>query len=88
MALNAPIQGSAADIIKKAMVVLDAELRSRGSASEMLLQIHDELVLEVPDAEFESVRALTIEVMEGIVELKVPLRVTAADGTNLADCKA
>jgi DNA polymerase-1 len=87
MALNAPIQGSAADIIKKAMVMLDGELRERRLGAEMLLQIHDELVLEVPDDEFEVVRALTIEVMEGIVDLKVPLRVTVADGRTLADCK-
>jgi DNA polymerase-1 len=88
MALNAPIQGSAADIIKKAMVELDAALRARGSGAEMLLQIHDELVLEVPDDEFDAVKALTIDVMEGIVELDVPLRVTTADGPTLADCKA
>jgi DNA polymerase-1 len=87
MALNAPIQGSAADIIKKAMVELDAELRTAGLGAEMLLQIHDELVLEVPDDEFEAVKALTIEVMEGIVDLNVPLRVTVADGRTLADCK-
>ncbi|MDJ0959838.1 MAG: DNA polymerase I [Acidimicrobiia bacterium] len=87
MALNAPIQGSAADIIKKAMVTLDGELRSRGLGAEMLLQIHDELVLEVPDDEFEAVRSLTVSVMESIVELKVPLRVTVADGPTLADCK-
>jgi DNA polymerase-1 len=87
MALNAPIQGSAADIIKKAMVRLDAELRTAGFGAEMLLQIHDELVLEVPDDEFGAVKALTIEVMEGIVDLDVPLRVTAADGRTLADCK-
>ena len=53
----------------------------------MLLQIHDELVLEVPDEELDVVRALTIDVMESIVELKVPLRVTVADGPTLADCK-
>ena len=88
MALNAPIQGTAADIIKKAMVVLDKRLRASGSAAEMLLQIHDELVLEVPDDELEAVTALTVEVMEGIVELGVPLRVDVATGRTLADCKA
>ena len=87
MALNAPIQGTAADIIKKAMVVLDNRLRKVDSAAEMLLQIHDELVLEVPDGELEDVTKLTIDVMEGIVELKVPLRVDVASGPTLADCQ-
>ena len=87
MALNAPIQGTAADIIKKAMVVLDNELRDARSGGEMLLQIHDELVLEVPDDEMSQVRALTVKVMEGIVDLRVPLRVDVATGATLADCK-
>ena len=87
MALNAPIQGSAADIIKKAMVVLAEELRSAGSSAEMLLQIHDELVLEVPDNELSDIRTLTVEVMQGIVDLVVPLKVDAAEGKSLADCK-
>jgi DNA polymerase-1 len=88
MALNAPIQGTAADIIKKAMVVLDERLRADGSAAEMLLQIHDELVLEVPDGELSQVTDLTRSVMEGIVSLRVPLRVDVATGHTLADCKA
>jgi DNA polymerase-1 len=88
MALNAPIQGSAADIIKKAMVVLDSELRARGSAAEMLLQIHDELVLEVPEEELDAVTAVTSDVMEGIVDLIVPLTVATASGRTLADCKS
>ncbi len=87
MALNAPIQGSAADIIKKAMVVLEDELRSGGYQSEMLLQIHDELVLEVPDDEIEAVGDLIRSVMEGIVTLRVPLRVETAVGKTLADCE-
>jgi len=85
MALNAPIQGSAADIIKKAMVVLEEELRTRRLGAEMLLQIHDELVLEVPGDELETVTALTKSVMEGIVELRVPLIVETASGDTLAD---
>jgi DNA polymerase-1 len=87
MALNAPIQGSAADIIKKAMVVLEQELRSAGLEAEMLLQIHDELVLEVPQAELEIVKDLTTGIMEGIVDLRVPLRVESAVGRTLADCE-
>ena len=87
MALNAPIQGAAADIIKKAMVVLDEQLRSAGHRSEMLLQIHDELVLEVPLDEVAEVTAMTRTVMESIVELRVPLRVDSAVGRTLADCE-
>ncbi len=87
MALNAPIQGSAADIIKKAMVVLEERLREMGSQAEMLLQIHDELVLEVPDGELEQVADVTRNVMEGIVDLSVPLRVDSATGPTLADCE-
>ena len=87
MALNAPIQGSAADIIKKAMVVLEEELRRGGFGAEMLLQIHDELVLEVPLHEMAAVADLTQKTMEGIIELRVPLRVESASGPTLADCE-
>jgi DNA polymerase-1 len=87
MALNAPIQGSAADIIKKAMVVLEADLRRADLGAEMLLQIHDELVLEVPDDELDTVTDLVTSVMEGIVDLRVPLKVDVASGANLAECK-
>jgi DNA polymerase-1 len=85
MALNAPIQGSAADIIKKAMIDLEAELRSRGSGAEMLLQIHDELVIEVPADELETVTALTVAIMESVAELNVPLKVSYGVGGTLAD---
>jgi DNA polymerase-1 len=87
MALNAPIQGSAADIIKKAMVVLESKLRAGGFGAEMLLQIHDELVLEVPNEELDAVSDLTTDVMESIIELRVPLRVDSATGATLADCE-
>ncbi|MDQ3782554.1 MAG: DNA polymerase I [Actinomycetota bacterium] len=87
MALNAPIQGSAADIIKKAMVELEGELASAGLGSAMLLQIHDELVLEVPDDEITATTEVTRTVMEGIVDLDVPLMVDTATGANLAECK-
>jgi DNA polymerase-1 len=88
MALNAPIQGAAADIIKKAMIELDARLRSDGYQAEMLLQVHDELVIEVPEAELVAVTELTTEVMEGIVELRVPLTVEVATGKTLGDTKS
>jgi DNA polymerase-1 len=87
MALNAPIQGSAADIIKQAMIVLDGELEARGLVTEMLLQVHDELLLEGPEGEVEGAAELTREVMEGIAELRVPLQVDVATGSSLADAK-
>jgi DNA polymerase-1 len=85
MALNAPIQGSAADIIKKAMIELHDSLVERGLGARMLLQIHDELVLEVPDDEVDEVTDLTVSTMQGIVELDVPLKVSHAVGRTLAD---
>jgi DNA polymerase-1 len=85
MALNAPIQGSAADIIKKAMIQLDERLRTGASRAEMLIQIHDELVLEVPEAELDEVAALTVDVMRSVVDLRVPLKVSSAIGATLAD---
>jgi DNA polymerase-1 len=88
MALNAPIQGAAADIIKKAMIELDGRLRAGRYRAEMLLQVHDELVLEVPEDELLAVTALITEVMEGIVELRVPLIVDVATGRTLAECKS
>jgi DNA polymerase-1 len=86
MALNAPIQGSASDVIKKAMIDLDAALA--GHDAEMLLQIHDELVIEVPDDRLAAVVDTTKRVMEGVVSLRVPLAVDVASGRTLADCKA
>jgi DNA polymerase-1 len=85
MALNAPIQGSAADIIKKAMIDLRAVLAEQGSAARMLLQIHDELVVEVPDAEVSDVTTTTVDVMQHVVDLRVPLKVSHGTGSSLAD---
>ena len=85
MALNAPIQGSAADIIKKAMIDLDASLVEHSLAAEIILQIHDELVLEVPVKEIDDVTALTIATMEGVASLSVPLKVSYGVGPTLAD---
>ena len=87
MALNAPVQGTAADIIKRAMIDLDQALRERELQTAMLLQIHDELILESPPDELDDAIALTTEVMEGVVELAVPLVVDTSTGTNLAEMK-
>jgi DNA polymerase-1 len=84
-AMNTPVQGSAADLIKKAMVDLHRELRARGMRSRLILQIHDELLLEVPEEEAEKARALVKEVMEGALKLDVPLVADARLGKNWAE---
>ncbi len=84
-AMNTPVQGSAADLIKKAMVDLHRELRTRGMRSRLILQIHDELLLEVPEGEAEAARALVTEVMEGALKLDVPLVADARVGKNWAE---
>ena len=72
-AINAPMQGTAADLIKLAMVALQQRLDAEGRASRMVMQVHDELVLEVPEAELEWARTTVPEVMAGVAALKVPL---------------
>ena len=74
-AVNAPIQGTAADIIKLAMIRVDRCLRDAGSGARMVLQIHDELLLEVPENEIESVRGMVVREMENVIKLSVPLTV-------------
>jgi DNA polymerase-1 len=85
MALNAPIQGSAADIIKVAMLKLHAALEGAGLASRMLLQVHDELVLEVVDSELDEVTALVREQMAAAADLAVPLDVSVGTGGSWHD---
>jgi DNA polymerase-1 len=80
MAINAPIQGTAADILKVAMNRLWRALKAQGLRSRMILQVHDELVLEVPEAELDQVAPLVIETMEGAYELDAPLKVDAKVG--------
>jgi DNA polymerase-1 len=82
MAINMPIQGTAADGIKIAMVRLDAELRERGLRSQMLLQVHDELVLETDEAELADLATLVKETMEGALPLDVPLTVDVKVGSD------
>ena len=84
-AMNTPVQGSAADLIKQAMIDLHRELASRGMRSRLILQIHDELLLEVPEAEAEAARALVTEVMEGALKLDVPLVADARLGRSWAE---
>jgi DNA polymerase-1 len=82
MAINAPIQGTAADILKVAMNRLWRELGARGLHSRIILQVHDELVLEVPEGELGEVPALVVETMEGAHKLDAPLKVDAKVGRN------
>jgi len=87
MALNAPFQGSAADIIKIAMVRLDRALEESGSRARMLLQVHDELVLEAPAGEVLEVSDLVRRVMEEAAQLKVHLAVELGSGDNWLEAK-
>jgi DNA polymerase I len=87
MALNAPVQGTAADIIKLAMIALDRELISRKMQTVMLLQIHDELILESPPDELDDAIDLTRQTMEHVTDLIVPLDVDINTGPDLASVK-
>jgi DNA polymerase-1 len=84
-AINAPLQGGAADIIKRAMVRLPAALRAAGLAARMLLQVHDELLFEAPEAEVQATAALARQVMEGAATLTVPLVVETGQGSTWAE---
>ena len=86
-AMNHPMQGSAADIIKIAMIRVARRLREEGFASRMVLQVHDELDFECPIDEIEALTALVREEMENVVELRVPLIAEASTGTTWADAK-
>lgn len=81
-ALNAPIQGTAADIIKMAMLRVDAAIRAGGFASRVLLQVHDELVVEVAPGELEDMQELLVREMDAAANLRVPLDVSAGNGSN------
>jgi DNA polymerase-1 len=82
MAINMPIQGTAADIIKIAMIQLHHEIKRRGLSSKMLLQVHDELLFEVPPEEMTEMKSLIDEIMPRAMKLSVPLKVTIKIGKN------
>jgi len=84
-ATNTPIQGSAADLIKLAMLEVYRRLRRTGSRARLLLQVHDELVLEVPAGEVPAVTATVRDAMEQVWPLRVPLRVDVHDGASWAE---
>jgi DNA polymerase I len=85
MALNAPIQGTAADVIKLAMIELAHALDRSGLATQLLLQVHDEVILEVPDGEMEAAEELVVDTLSSVVELAVPLDVDTAFGPTWFD---
>jgi DNA polymerase-1 len=88
VAQNTPIQGTAADLMKKAMIDVQNALDDAGAAARLLLQVHDELLLEVPWDEVDSVRDLVVDRMENAVELSVPLVADWGVGPNWYECKA
>lgn len=86
-ATNSPVQGSAADLIKLAMLNIHGAIRDAGLQSRMLLQVHDELIFEVPEHEVDPVRTLVVSHMQSAVELRVPLVVEAGVGPNWLEAK-
>lgn len=86
-AMNTPIQGSAADIIKKAMIDMDARLKEEDLQAKLLLQVHDELIFEAPTSEIEILERIVPEVMENAIALSVPLKVDFSYGRTWYDAK-
>ena len=82
MAINAPMQGTAADIIKVAMLGVDSWIQSGETKAKLIMQVHDELVLQAPDKEVAQVEATVIQIMEGAADLRVPLTVSVGTGQN------
>ena len=87
MALNTPIQGTAADILKKAMVEIFREFNKRGLKSKMLIQVHDELVFNVLNSELDEVKEIVRDVMENTFKIDVPLKVDIEVGNNWYEAK-
>ena len=85
MAINTPIQGSAADLIKLAMIRMEKALLDKKMASRMLLSVHDEILFEVPKKEVDALMALARDVMETVFDLKVPLKVNMDVGNSWAE---
>lgn len=86
-AMNTPIQGSAADIIKKAMIAMAEKLKEKNLQAKLLLQVHDELIFEAPEEEIKELEKLVPEVMENALQLDVPLKVDYASGPSWYDAK-
>ncbi len=86
-AMNMPLQGTASDIIKLAMINIFNEIKARGLKSKMLLQIHDELIFDVPKTELKEMLVLVKQKMENVVKLNIPLTINLSYGENLYECK-
>ena len=86
-AMNSPIQGTAADIIKLAMIRVYDELRQRGMRTRLILQVHDELILEAPEQEAQEAKELLKRCMESVVRLEVPLKTDITMGGDWRACK-
>jgi len=84
-AINAPMQGTAADLIKLAMLAIDSWLTEQALETRMIMQVHDELVLEVPDSELKDVPETIASLMSGVAQLRVPLSVDVGSGANWAE---
>jgi DNA polymerase-1 len=82
VAVNTPVQGTAADIIKLAMLAIHRELKGAGMETRMILQVHDELLFDVPRSELERAREMVRRAMEGAMTLAVPLKVDVGVGTS------
>ena len=87
VAMNTPIQGTAADIIKKAMIAVDRRLEKEGLETRLILQVHDELILEAPESEKECAAKILKEEMENAVSLSVVLQTDVGIGKNWLDAK-
>jgi DNA polymerase-1 len=85
--MNAGIQGLAADIFKVALVALDQRLEAQGTRSRLVLQVHDEVILEVPPDEHDAMAVLVTETMAGACDLSVPMEVNLSFGSSWADAK-
>ncbi len=86
LAVNTPLQGTAADLIKMAMIEIDREIRKQQLKGSMILQIHDELIFEVPEEETATFQTLVKEKMEGVLSLNVPIETHISVGKNWAEC--
>lgn len=85
--MNTPIQGSAADILKMAMIEMNKRIKENNMQATMLLQVHDEVIFEVPEHEIEQLEKLVEEVMENTVKLSVPLKVDSSYGNSWYNAK-
>ena len=87
VAMNTPIQGTAADIMKIAMIHVNEELKKRGLKAKIILQVHDEMMIEAPESEKEEVKDIMKKEMESAIQLKIPLVAEISEAKNWYDCK-